>query len=69
MNQEALEYLQQAYTAFPDPEVAAHLGEVLWVMGDAEAALAIWDEALKNDPGHAIVLEAMQRLGATLAEE
>ena len=39
----ALDYLQRAYSAFPDPEVAAHLGEVLWVMGDDDAAVVIWE--------------------------
>jgi len=66
---EALEYLQQAYSAFPDPEVAAHLGEVLWIMGDAKGARTVWDQALEKNPEHEIILEAMQRLGATPAEE
>jgi tetratricopeptide (TPR) repeat protein len=64
----ALDYLQRAYRAFPDPEVAAHLGEVLWVMGRDEAAVAIWDRALSNSPEHAILLETIQRLGADLAD-
>ena len=33
-----------------DPEIAAHLGEVLWVMGDRQAAKDIWDTALKDTP-------------------
>ncbi len=65
---EALEYLQRAYRAFPDPEVAAHLGEVLWVMGRDEAAVAIWDRALTSSPEHKILLETIQRLGVNLAD-
>ncbi|MDJ0878782.1 MAG: tetratricopeptide repeat protein [Halieaceae bacterium] len=65
---EALDYLQRAYRAFPDPEVAAHLGEVLWVMGRDEAAVAIWDQALSTSPEHAILLETIQRLGVDLAD-
>ncbi len=65
----ALNYLQRAYRAFPDPEVAAHLGEVLWVMGDDEGAVAIWDRALAESPEHAILLETIQRLGADLAAD
>ncbi len=65
---EALEYLQRAYRAFPDPEVAAHLGEVLWVMGRDEAAVAIWDRALTSSPEHEILLETIQRLGVNLAD-
>ena len=66
---EALDYLQQAYAVFPDPEVAAHLGEVLWVTGDSPAAMEIWSSALSNSPDHEVVVEAMQRLGARLAGE
>ena len=64
----ALDYLQRAYRAFPDPEVAAHLGEVLWVMGRDSAAVAIWSRALGNNPEHKIILETIQRLGVDLAD-
>jgi tetratricopeptide (TPR) repeat protein len=62
-NETALKYLREAYSAFPDPEVAAHLGEVLWSSGDQEAALIVWNQALAESPGHAILLETMQRFG------
>ncbi len=42
----ALEILQAAYTKRPDPEIAAHLGEVLWISGQREPALKIWREGL-----------------------
>jgi tetratricopeptide (TPR) repeat protein len=61
--EEALGYLQRAYAAFPDPEVAAHLGEVLWVTGDTEAAAAIWRGALSQDPGHEVLASTLRRLG------
>jgi tetratricopeptide (TPR) repeat protein len=64
----ALAYLQRAYRAFPDPEVAAHLGEVLWVMGQDSAAVAIWSRALGDSPDHKILLETIQRLGVDLAD-
>lgn len=60
---EALNYLRQAYSAFPDPEVAAHLGEVLWAMGDNEAALLVWNQARTNNPKHKVLNETMQRFG------
>jgi tetratricopeptide (TPR) repeat protein len=63
---EAVAYLQRAYVAFPDPEVAAHLGEVLWMRGDTAAALEVWRVALENSPDHEVVVEAMHRLGANL---
>ena len=42
----ALEILQAAYRKRPDAEIAAHLGEVLWTMGQREEALKIWREGL-----------------------
>jgi tetratricopeptide (TPR) repeat protein len=62
----AVEYLGRAYAAFPDPEVAAHLGEVLWVKGDTESALRIWRGALVRDPGHPVLIETLQRLGVEI---
>lgn len=66
---EALVYLKRAYRAFPDPEVAAHLGEVLWALGEQEAAVAVWNQALADSPQHEILLETIQRLGAKPAED
>lgn len=43
---EALQILQTAYKAKPDVEIAAHLGEVLWVMGRRDEAAVIWREGL-----------------------
>ena len=60
---EALSYLRRAYTEFPDPEVAAHLGEVLWVSGDTGAAREVWRAALKRDPDHAVLIGTLDRLG------
>ncbi len=58
----ALDYLQQAYEKFPDAEVAAHLGEVLWKLGRKEEARTIWGKALKSQPTSKVVQETMQRL-------
>jgi tetratricopeptide (TPR) repeat protein len=60
--QAALRNLRRAYDAFPDPEVAAHLGEVLWVTGSEQEALEIWQQALEEDPQSEHVLETMERL-------
>jgi tetratricopeptide (TPR) repeat protein len=65
---EALTYLRRAYRAFPDPEVAAHLGEVLWAAGQQEAALVVWKQGLARSPTHSILLETIQRLGAEPAD-
>jgi tetratricopeptide (TPR) repeat protein len=47
---QALDYLKRAYAAQPDPEVAAHLGEVLWQQGKHEEAVKTWEEALQAHP-------------------
>ena len=63
--EEAVDYLTRAYAAFPDPEVAAHLGEVLWITGDTDAALAVWRGALIKDPDHDILNSTLKRLGVS----
>lgn len=57
----ALTYLRKAYEAFQDQEIAAHLGEVLWVIGQQEEAAAIWQEALKENPDSKILKRVMDR--------
>jgi len=64
-NEEALDYLTRAYAAFPDPEVAAHLGEVLWVTGDTDGAKQVWQGALLKDPDNVVLVETLQRLEVT----
>jgi tetratricopeptide (TPR) repeat protein len=51
----AIKHLQTAYNMQADPEIAAHLGEVLWVKGDHEAAQKIWQEALAKNPDNALL--------------
>jgi tetratricopeptide (TPR) repeat protein len=60
----ALDYLQRAYDLYPDTEIAAHLGEVLWQMGQQQQAIAIWQEGLDRDPDHEVLNETITRLGA-----
>lgn len=47
---ESLDWLQRAYMLRPDAEVAAHLGEVLWVDGQQERARQVWTDALREHP-------------------
>lgn len=61
--QAALGYLQLAYERLPeDAEIAAHLGEVLWMLGRREQARAIWSQAQEHDASHPVLLETLQRL-------
>ncbi|MDZ7751333.1 MAG: tetratricopeptide repeat protein [Gammaproteobacteria bacterium] len=58
---EALEYLRRAASLSDDVEVAAHLGEVLWVAGRKEEARAVWDNALEHTPDDRRLLEVIKR--------
>jgi tetratricopeptide (TPR) repeat protein len=61
---EALLRLREAMKAFPDHEIAAHLGEVLWVTGETDEARAVWSQGLELNPNSAIIPSVMQRLEA-----
>jgi tetratricopeptide (TPR) repeat protein len=58
---EALKHLQAAYTARSDPEIAAHLGEVLWKVGQRDEAQKIWRTALAQNPDHETLITVMQK--------
>ncbi len=60
--EEARKNLDRAYELFPDHEVAAHLGEVLWVMGEKSAARKVWRKALESQPDSEHIHGAMERL-------
>lgn len=64
----ALDYLRQAFAAFPDPEVAAHYGEVLWHTGDQAQARVVWRRGLEEDPDHTLLNETLQRLDVDLGQ-
>lgn len=59
---EAIKYLQRSLDLRHDHEVAAHLGEVLWVSGDRDGAMAVWERALEAFPDGKVLRETMQRL-------
>ena len=59
---EALTILRAAYKAKPDAEIAAHLGEVLWVMGQTQEAANIWREGLLLKADNETLKETLQRL-------
>jgi tetratricopeptide (TPR) repeat protein len=60
--QEAREYLQRAYDMTADGEIAAHLGEVMWAMGDYAAARALWKQAREDHPDDEVLQETIERL-------
>ena len=58
---EALATLMRAYRMRADPEIAAHLGEVLWTAGKQEAAQQVWKQALMENPDNARLAALIQR--------
>lgn len=54
-------WLRKAYAARPDVEVAAHLGEVLWVQGRQDEARSLWAEATKADPTNEALRDTIKR--------
>lgn len=62
-NDEALVHLRRAWTLNKDPEIAAHVGEVLWVLGQKDEAKRFFDEARKLDPDNRALLRAIEKLG------
>jgi tetratricopeptide (TPR) repeat protein len=58
----ALDYLSRAWAAYPDPEVAAHYGEALWMSGAEEQAEIIWKEGLEQNTDHDVLRETIERL-------
>lgn len=60
---QALDYLRQAYDAFPDPEVAAHYGEALYASGEPDQARVVWHRAMDEQPDNTIIPATMERLG------
>jgi Flp pilus assembly protein TadD len=59
---EAEKYLRRAMEQRPDPEIAAHLGEVLWAKGDRSRAQDLWQSQLQSAPDNAVLLETVRRL-------
>jgi len=64
--EEAIEFLAKAWELDRNPEIAAHLGEVLWVSGKQEQALQIWREGREIDAANLVLVETLDRLGIEL---
>jgi tetratricopeptide (TPR) repeat protein len=55
-------FLRRALADRPDPEIAAHLGEVLWAKGQRDSAKEVWQSQLKETPDNPVLLETVRRL-------
>tara|TARA_Y100001936_G_scaffold94253_1_gene92758 strand:- start:1796 stop:3514 length:1719 start_codon:yes stop_codon:yes gene_type:complete len=56
-----VDYLKQAFIIKPDPEIAAHLGEVLWMQGTKKEAERIWRSTIKNFPDNEVLRNTMKK--------
>ena len=62
---EARTILEAAYKKRPDAEIAAHLGEVLWALGEHDAARTIWRDGLRLDAENETLVKTLKRLQVT----
>ncbi|WP_229007776.1 MULTISPECIES: tetratricopeptide repeat protein [unclassified Methylophilus] len=62
----AVEQLRRAYAIQQDPEIAAHLAEVLWKQGQREEAKQILDKALSANPENEVLASTAQKLKSPL---
>jgi Flp pilus assembly protein TadD len=64
-NEEALHFLQQAHSRYPEPEVTAHLVQVLWALDQQQRATELLLQALEQQPNDSHLLEAADMIGVT----
>ncbi|MDD2702032.1 MAG: tetratricopeptide repeat protein [Sideroxydans sp.] len=57
----SVEFLRRSYATNPDPEIAAHLGEVLWVKGEREAAQKVWRASEQAHPDNTLLREVIHK--------
>ena len=58
----ALQFIEKAYKIQEDPEIAAHLGEILWKLGKLKQAEEIWEASIMKFPSNTVLLETFERL-------
>ncbi len=63
---QALHWLTLAHAREPHPEIAMHLGEVMWAMGNKERATELFKEALDTIAPYAPLVKTLKRLGVAL---
>ncbi|MDD5470620.1 MAG: tetratricopeptide repeat protein [Sideroxydans sp.] len=57
----SLEFLRRSYAVNPDPEIAAHLGEVLWVKGERAAAQKVWRASEQAHPDNTLLRDVIHK--------
>ena len=66
---EAVDFLQQAWTQMQDAEIGAHYGEVLWQLANSDKAIEIWQEALQDNPNLPILRKTIKQYAPELLAE
>lgn len=61
--QEAEGYLRKAWNIAKGAEIAAHLGEVLWVSGQKDEARVFWKTGIGLESDNEVLIKTMQRFG------
>ena len=61
--EEAERYLRDAWSRDRNAEIAAHLGEVLWISEQREEAIIVWKDAYQTDSANTVLNETMERFG------
>ncbi|MCO4889937.1 tetratricopeptide repeat protein [Cupriavidus sp. WGtm5] len=59
--QPAAALLRNAYAKAPEAEIGAHLGEVLWQLGEHDEARKTWTEAVRIDPENETLIDTLRR--------
>jgi predicted Zn-dependent protease len=62
---EARKILEAAYKKRPDAEIAAHLGEVLWTLGERDSARRVWREGIRLDADNETLKKTLKRFRVT----
>lgn len=63
----AIGFLQKAFAASPEIEIAAHLGEVLWESGQQDQAKQIWQNSYREDTQNPVLNKTLQRYGVSFS--
>jgi tetratricopeptide (TPR) repeat protein len=59
---ESRRWLELAFERRPDAEIATHLGEVLWELGEQDAARKVWQRGQQQQPGNETLQRTLDRL-------
>ena len=65
--QEALKYIQRAFELFPDPEVASHLIEIWWSLGEKQKAKDLGKKMLQEHPDNDLINQVLTKLSIKLS--